>query len=194
MAIPCCIHFFRQLLWEQIQGKLCTPGSATRTPCFICKSWGSYSGSVGWYELTSVHYFLWPPRSSSHSISSCQSESAVNQSPLSSCCLCLRKCSPTDNHWMLYCINAASLCQHLTFHKGTSHTKVPWSVLSQPWAAARGEVHEVQHTHGFVRGTLGAALSCPSTPNTLSDEWCQQLLSCTIRLGEPPNVPVGNVL
>lgn len=48
----------------------------------------------------------------------------------------------SDNLWMLYFITAASLCQHLTFHKETAHTKFPWFVLSQPLAAARGEVLE----------------------------------------------------
>lgn len=84
-----------------------------------------------WINLTPL-FSLTPPRSSSQSISSRQSKSAINQSPMSSCCLCLRKCSPSDHHWMLYCINAASLCQHLTFHKETAHTKSSWSVLSQP--------------------------------------------------------------
>lgn len=130
-----------------------------------------------WINLALL-FSLPPPRSSSRDISSCQSKSAINQSPTSCWRLCLRKRSPSANHRMLHCINAAPLCQHVALNKEIAHTRFPWSVPSWPWAAVRRQVRKVQRMHRPVRGTLGAALPGPSMPNTLRDEDSLQPLSC----------------
>lgn len=111
-----------------------------------------------WINCTLL-FSLPSPRSSSHSSSSCHPKSAINPSPTSCCCLCLRRWYPGANHRMFYCINAAWLCQHLTLNKETAHTRVPW-----PWAAVSRQVNEVQHMNRPGMRTLGAALPGPFTP------------------------------
>lgn len=95
---------------------------------------------IKWINLTPL-FSLTPPRSSSHSISSCQSKSAINQSAMSSCLSVsqemLPKWQPLDALVYKCCLTASNSSQRNSSHKvsmvcpdttiGSNKTRSSWS-------------------------------------------------------------------